>query len=243
LFNVKQEISFTEVGKFDNKRNYKLTITGDLEKIEKQIKLFNEWPKSSTPSENKCFLIGAFLSGGSISSFATKSTYSLSLRSKNKNYLIAAQDILSKFNISVTIAERRNEHILYIKKASSLSDFLKIIGTNNKMLEFEEIIIARDYINQMHRLVNLDVSNMRKTSSASVKYITMINSIINTPEYNKQSAKFKTYCLLRKQNPGYSLDTLSKKMGDQKLPVTKGGINHLNMKIKKIYMSLNSKKL
>jgi DNA-binding protein WhiA len=146
------------------------------------------------------------------------------------------QKILDQFNISVTLLKRKNHYVLYIKKASDVSDFLKIIGANNCMHLLEDKIIARDYYTNIQRLSNLDIANLHKSSSAGAQQVKMIKQIRTTKLFQQSSDKFKFYCSIRLQNPEVSLSEMVRIFQNKyQIKITRTGINHYVMKIKTLY--------
>jgi DNA-binding protein WhiA len=191
--------------------------------------------------DQRAYLVGAFLSGGSISSIE-KSIYHLEIRSTKINYLRLIQKLLEQFNVSISLLKRRNIFVLYIKKATDVSDFLKIIGANHSMYELEDKIIARDYYANIQRLNNLDVANLHKSSHAGIQQIKMIKLIRDSNEFKNQSDKFKFYCSIRLQNPYASLSEMVKIFQDRyKIRITRTGINHYVMKIKELFILSNKR--
>jgi DNA-binding protein WhiA len=188
-----------------------------------------------TSVDQRAYLVGAFLSGGSINSI-DKSIYHLEIRSNKINYLRLIQRILEKFNISISLLKRRNNYVLYIKKATDVSDFLKIIGANNAMQDLEDKIIARDYYANIKRLNNLDMANLNKTSSAGLRQVKMIKAIRYSNDFKNQADKFRFFCTLRLQYPEASLSEMVKIFQTKyKITITRTGINHYAMKIKEIF--------
>ncbi len=235
LYDVKKSVMFTGINKINNHRVYMLRVTGNFQQITTDSGLLKK-PVDviKTTAQMKGFLVGAFLSGGSISS-STDRRYHLEIRSNNVAYLLFIQTILNKFNISIALSQRRNGYFLYIKKSYDISDFLKLIGANNCMLEFEDTKISRDLFTQMNRLNNLDISNIKKSSSAGNKQIQKIKQIMNTEIYEKQSKKFKIFCQLRLENENASLSELSKLFLEKhNIKINRTSINHYVIKLKRL---------
>ena len=184
----------------------------------------------------KCaFLVGAFLSGGSVNS-PQSSNYHFEICSQNQDLIFSIEKIFNFFNIKSFTIDRKNKHVLYIKKSENISDTLKIMGASSSMFEFEEKRIYRDYSNQMSRLNNLDISNLKKTVIASNEQVKQINYLKDHNLYYLLKEKEKMFCDLRLENEDASLldmvDLFKFKYG---VEVTRTGINHFVRKIKKIY--------
>jgi DNA-binding protein WhiA len=212
-------------------------MTGDFKLISHDLCLNLKEPTNLLKGtiDQRAYLVGAFLSGGSISSIE-KSVYHLEIRSTKINYLRLIQKLLLNFNVPITLLKRKNGFVLYIKKAVNVSDFLKIIGANNSMYELEDKIIARDYYANIQRINNLDIANLHKSSSAGVEQIKMIKQISGLKEFQESSDKFKFYCSIRLQNPEASLKQMVEIFQKKyQIHITKAGINHYVMKIKHLF--------
>ena len=149
-----------------------LIIIRNLSEFEKHFNIFvNPLTLQLNEEQKKGFLIGAFLSSGSICFAINKSSYHFEIRSSNLNYLQLIQQILEEYHIRCSIIDYRNQHKLYFKKSEYLSDILKIMETEQSMFEFEDIRIQKDFTNSLQRLTNLEVSNINKTVVASRNHI------------------------------------------------------------------------
>ncbi|MDE6476763.1 MAG: DNA-binding protein WhiA [Mycoplasmoidaceae bacterium] len=232
LFDVDKKIMYSNIKHLNNKRDYLLSINANFDQIINDLGIYKKpIDVIQTNAQMKGVLVGAFLSGGSVNS-ASDRRYHLELRSNNISYLLFIQTILNKFNISIALLQRRKSYILYIKKSYDISDFLKLIGANNCMLEFEDQKISRDLFTQIHRLNNLDISNIKKSSAAGNKQIQKINQIINTDLFKKQTNKFKIFCQIRLKNPNASLNEISKIfLKDYNIKIQRTSVNHLVNKL------------
>lgn len=232
LYNVKKQLSYTEIQKMNNHRVYMLSLTGDLDKIENDLKIHGNY---NSIIKNECckraYVAGAFMSGGSINSLDKKG-YHLEIRSYHIEYLRNLQKILEEFKIPVVLFKRTKEYILYIKKSDHISDFLKLICTFDCFSEFEDLRIQRDFNIQVVRLNNLDLSNMKKTINAGSKQVKQIIEIMNTPEFLKQPLKFKQFCDIRIKKQAVSLSEIAIIMKQKfNVSITRTGLNHYVRKI------------
>ncbi len=188
---------------------------------------------------NRSIIIGAFLSNGSIQISDLTSSYHFEIRSKNKKYLDFIKKIFEKYSIFSKIIKRRNNFILYIKKAESISDILKIMKCIKSMYELEDSRISKDFNNSLQRTNNLDVSNINKTIKASAIHIKMINKIIERNEYEYLDENIKLFCQKRLEEPEASLQQISEIMNtNHNLNLSKSNISNYLRKIKSIYSKL-----
>lgn len=177
------------------------------------------------------YVAGAFLASGSVNS-PKNSNYHLEVSLNNENYAKWFSKLLLKYKgteFSPKIIKRRNNYIVYLKKAQQVVDFLSMMGTTNATLEFENIRIDREFSSIGNRLQNLDSANFAKTADAAIRQIEdikLIDEIFGIE--NIQNKKQKELMKLRLQHEDYSLielaNELSKITGTQ---VSKSNISHL----------------
>lgn len=227
FFNAKDvHTEFSNINKFNQRRTYRIVINNPNKYINSFLE-FDEYIKEIKLKKMfKEFVIGAFLSAGSISSLE-KSKYHLEITSQSHEYLLGLQSILLTKQICPVIIKRRTRWVLYIKKMLEISDFLKFIGANSSMLQLEDKILTRDYCTNLQRANNLDIANINKITKANIAQIKNIQLIVHKPIYKKQSDVFKFFCTIRLKYPLLSLsqlvDIFKNKYG---ITITKPGINY-----------------
>lgn len=236
LYDVKKNIFYSEIKKINNRRLYKLEVIGNFNQMESDLEFGDDYPSNLLKSEccKKGYIIGAFLSGGSINSIE-KSGYHFEIRSTNVHFLRIIQKILSEFYISSAILKRKSNFILYVKKSDNISDILKIMNTTKAMIEYEDVRIAKDFNAQICRLNNLDISNLKKSAIAGKVQVEQIKNLKKTGKIEQLPHNIKRYCEIRIEHPDASLNEIASAMKKKHgIIITKSGINHYNSKIKKL---------
>ncbi len=236
LYDVDKEFLFSEKKMPKNSTLYKMIIKGNLNKIEKDLKLFDNEVSFKKNCCSRAYVAGLFLSGGSVNSPNSK-TYHMEFKLKNIELKDTLEKIFKSINIDSKILIRKDKYILYIKKSSFISDILKFMSAQNSMFKYEDKRISKDFSNQLHRLNNLDISNLKKTVNAANDQITYISWIIdNKKEFEKLSEKERNFCNLRMENNDLSLKEISEEYYRKyKVKISKGSIFHYIKKIKNIY--------
>lgn len=221
---------------FGKIKKYKMSISGNTQQIENDLKLFNDIFIDEKNAID--YLIGFFLSMGSVNS-PNSSTYHLEFRVKNDNVYEMIKKCFEIIKIETKTIERRSNKIIYIKKSESISDFLKIIGAVDSMFKFEDSRIRKDFTNQVNRLNNLDISNIKKTINFSKEITNIIKEIYNDEKKVELLGKNeKIFCDIKLSNPESSLSEISNIFKDTyNISISKSGINHYVRKIKAIYNS------
>lgn len=184
------------------------------------------------------YVAGAFLAAGSVNS-PKNSNYHLEIALNDENYAKWFSKLLLKYKgteFNPRITKRRNNSVVYLKKAQQVVDFLSMMGATNSTLEFESIRIDREFSSIGNRLQNLDSANYTKTLSASDKQIQdikIIDKVLGIK--NVQNIKQRELMKIRLEHDDLTLYELSQELSkvlDE--PISKSNINHLFRAIHKV---------
>ena len=205
---------------------FSISISREESKILKEN--FEKFDVGSKEEEEKGYVRGAFLGGGSINN--PKNKYHIEVKLKNMDMAEKIIDILDKSNINFKILQIKNNCSIYSKDGEEISKFLAFIEASRSVLKFEEIRVYRDMRNNINRLVNCETANLTKTVAAAVKQIEAINKLKKSGKFNELPENLKEIANLRIANPEASLVELGQM---KKKPIGKSGVNYrLNTIIK-----------
>lgn len=205
---------------------FSISISREESKILKEN--FEKFDVGSKEEEEKGYVRGAFLGGGSINN--PKNKYHIEVKLKNMDMAEKIIDILDKSNINFKILQIKNNCSIYSKDGEEISKFLAFIEASRSVLKFEEIRVYRDMRNNINRLVNCETANLTKTVDAAVKQIEAINKLKKSGKFNELPENLKEIANLRIANPEASLVELGQML---KKPIGKSGVNYrLNTIIK-----------
>ena len=220
----------------DNKTNFLIRIFDKNEILYKEINDFFVNLEMKNKNLN-IILIACFLTSGSISNIKN-SRYHFEIRTINKDFHKLLIKIFKKFKLSPKILEHKNKYVIYFKRSEQISDILKIIGATDSMFKLEDNRIEHDFVNNMQRLINLDISNIQKISKASVELVSKCKVLMSDYRFQNFSLKEKLFCEIRVQFPMFSMNDICNEM-NKKLPIdqhiNKGSLSHIVRKIRKIY--------
>ncbi len=212
-------------------------ILNDLDLIELNI-LKNI---SRSDKRTKSFLSGCFMGSGSVND-PKKTNYHLELSFLDEHFAKEVLKLLEKINLSPKIIKRRNFFVVYLKKAQEIADFLAGIGAVNSYFEFEDIRMAREFLNIDNRINNCDIANSVRTNLAANEQIKDIQLIDKVLGLRKLDDDLYLLAQLRLENPEDSLKELATKFNEKtEKNITKSGINHLFIKLKNIAMEYKSR--
>ena len=187
--------------------------------------------------DQKAYLRGAFLAGGSINN--PEGAYHLEIISSDPQHAAALCQLLNKFQLRAKVSQRKNWYVVYIKESEHIVLFLALIGAHHALLEFENVRVFKDVRNQVNRLVNCETANLNKTVVASVRQIDNINLIAGTIGLTALPPALRDMAELRLESPDASL----KELGEILTPkVGKSGVNHRLRKIDELAEKIRTQK-
>lgn len=177
------------------------------------------------------YVSGAFLAAGSVNS-PKNSNYHLEVALNDESYAKWFSKLLYKYKgteFTPKVVQRRNNYVVYLKKAQQVVDFLSMMGCVDKTLEFENIRIDREYSAIGNRLQILDSANYEKTTQAAknqIKEIKIIDQVLGIS--NVTNPKQQALMKLRLANEDLTLSELAQKMSEELgEEISKSNINHL----------------
>lgn len=155
----------------------------------------------------RAYLSGAFMATGSVNS-PHKSNYHLEIVTQEYSHALFVQKLMFRFDLPAKHIERRKQHVVYLKASDKISDFLRLSGANNSVLDFEDIRIQRDFHNSLTRLDNCEVANEMKTLQAGKKQVEYIEILQKAGVLDNLEDKLKDVAYLRIEFPEASLNEL-----------------------------------
>ena len=174
----------------------------------------------------KSYLRGCFLASGSINPPTTK-YYHLEINLHDNDCADFVVKLLKKFSLSGKILLRRNNFVVYLKKAEEISDFLRLINAHSALLKFEEERITRDFYNSNNRLSICEISNEIKVLEAGKKQSEAVQFLIDHNLLDMLNEKDRYIAMLRLQNPEVSMTELASIYSvNSNTIISKSGINH-----------------
>ena len=175
--------------------------------------------------ERIAFIKGAFLGCGSCTlpdeKKLTATGYHLEFDFARKEDAFAFSESLLELELIGKVVSRNSGYITYIKSKELISDFLAIIGAENSLKKFSELVKKRDKANHQNRAANCYSGNADKTAAASVKQIMLIQRLKESGEFFSIGSDLKETANARIENPTLSMQELADKIG-----VTKSCLNH-----------------
>lgn len=189
-------------------------------------------------TDNASFFAGVFLGSGSINKISSTS-YHLQISTFDYQMSVQIMNKLNTYeNFNFKILNQANKYVLYLKKIEAICDFLRAIEAPNSYLALENEKIERDFQNNLNRLGNIDITNIQKTVIAFQEFETMYKLVRKKRQLKHFTNDQITYFKLRIKYPELSLSSLVDELNNQKINITKSGLNHWNRKLKRVFKKI-----
>lgn len=245
--NVVTEVLSRQLQKLNHQTIYSCYITEESKNIIESLGLLD--PVSNrkdeildNPKLMIAYLKGAFLIKGTVNNPET-SNYHLEMSTDKETEALFLQRTMNNFSLNARITKRRNHLIVYIKEKDAIVEFLRRIGANVSMNEFENIVIKRTLTANISRVMNIDVANQQKTNASAKEQLKHIKFLEYNYPLEKLDPKLLMVMKVRKENPEASLlemvDIINSTYEEQ---ITKSGLNHRLRKIKEIAIDFEERR-
>lgn len=234
LFSTNTKIAY----KKETKQVYYLVIN-DYKSLLNNMKSVKNQIESL--EEKTSFLMGTFLAVGNITDPKT-SRYHLEFVFKNEKDLLYISNLLNDLNMNSNTIKRQNNYVLYIKSSENISDLLKLFKVYNTVFELENVLIKREHKNLVNRLNNCELANQEKITKTGLRQVSYINLLKERNYFKLLDTNTQLIANYRLKFPEYSYNELSEIIyKDIKYKISKSGISHHFIKIKKLHDKINIK--
>lgn len=246
-YNASTKLTIHKKNNLKKNNVYELFIIDKEKMILNDLQIINEnteflvHPKKHIVFKECCaraYLAGAFLTRGFCSDAKSK-TYHLEIVTGNSESSAFLLSLMERFDLFGKTTTRRGKEYIYLKKADQISDFLKCVGAQESMMNFEEIRIDRDFIISQQRQDNCDIANQVKTLNTAKSQLLDIGIIYDYDKYDDLDQKLRDVIDLRLEYQENSLlelcDIYYRKTGSV---ISKSGIKHRFNKIHSIATAL-----
>ncbi len=178
----------------------------------------------------KAYLRGIFMGTGSVAD--PEKSYHLEIVCASKNLARDLKKMINSFvDLNCKITERKGHYVVYMKNSAYIRDSLAIMGAHTQVLEFDNVMIRKEMVNETVRITNCDNANTDRTLDASQKQIANIKLIDEKMGISALPEKLKVVAELRMNYPEASLIQLAEMLDP---PMKKSGINNRFRKIAEI---------
>ena len=236
LYGIRARFSYSRSTSLGGRTLFHVIAEEGVEEVLKDLEvdfLAPSFPEKVLRSKGAvaAYLSGAFLAGGSVNDPATPS-YHLEIALRSEEFARFLRKLLNRRSghpFQGKVIKRRGQHVLYLKKADQVSNFLILVGARNCCLRFENFRVDREFANYDNRVVNLDGANLRKSMRSGERQKERI--LLFEEEHGLSSLhnpKLEALLRLRLLHPEASLQELSELLSEELgSKVSRSNVNHL----------------
>ena len=168
----------------------------------------------------KSFVRAAFLLCGSIST--PEKSYHIEIAAPSEPYADRVTACLEYFGLNPRVSPRRNQFVVYLKRAEDISDALTLMGAAAAVLALENIRVRKEVSNHVNRQMNFDQSNINRVVDAAEAQIRDIRYIEQELGLEKLPKSLREMAFARANNPETPLAGLGELLDP---PIGKSGVN------------------
>jgi DNA-binding protein WhiA len=239
LYGVKPRLLAIADQRFDKSSVYALKLDQQVRGILEDLDLWTEQGLMEHPHMSflaseamvKAYLRGAFLAAGSVND-PSSTNYHMEIAVPEEGHARFLVRLMQKFYIQARITRRRSRYVVYVKASEQISDFLRVIGANQAIFEFEDVRIRRDFVNNLSRLNNCELANDAKSLATASKQYQAALYLKQSGRLDQLSEKDREMAQLRIAEPDASLMELAAAYESRTgTRLSKSGIRHRFLKI------------
>ena len=177
----------------------------------------------------RAFLRGYFLGAGFVAPPGKGHHLEILVNDPGEADLVAT--LLERYGVQAKTARRRSGHIVYLKHAPGIVDFLNLTGAHSALLAYENVRAYKTVKSRVNRLVNMETANLTKVVEAASRQVEDIELIHRTKGIDSLPDHLAGIARLRLEHADATLEELGQ-MAEP--PVGKSGVNHRMRKIAEI---------
>jgi cell division protein WhiA len=175
------------------------------------------------------FLRGVFLTDGFVND--PERMYHLEISCYRKQEARIIHNILETVSFSAKISRWQKKWAVYIKKNEQIFEFLRFIGVQRALLNFQDIIARKELLNKINRLVNCETANLDKTILSASRQLLYIDVLKQHIGMDNLSNNLRKVIKARLDNPYASIQELANDIGNG---ISKSGVYHRLKKVEEL---------
>ena len=249
IFNIEIKIIVRNQKRLRAKQIYILEIKENVKDILEKLHIYqNNHYRAINEDDLKTkeqiigFVRGIFLANGSINDPST-SGYHLEFVFSIKSDAMFLNNLLHQMKFHSKVLKRNNRYMVYLKASEEISDIIRLFEASNCLFYFEDIRIYRDHKNMLNRLNNCDIANQEKSIKTGFSQIEDIKYLKENDLLSLLDEKTNLVIKAREENPESSYQELADIITNEYgYKISKSGINHHFIKIKKLVNNCKEKR-
>lgn len=182
------------------------------------------------------FLRRCFLSFGTVTD--PSKSYHLELSFPDSSFRDLVYGIVLDHGIIPKKGIRRDRFTLYFKNSEAIEDFLALIGATDAVYDLINLKLVKEATIGINRQNNFEAANLKKTVKANVAYISDVNYLIESGNFDSLPPDLHETAKLRIENDTASMAELGRLHSPS---ITKSGVKHRLDRISEITQIIKKK--
>lgn len=167
------------------------------------------------------YLRGVFMAGGFIAD--PRGDFHLEMAVTGEDLAADLVKIMGDCGVTARLNHRRGAFAVYLKNFDDLTRFLSTIGAVRIAQAVENARRMKSVKNDVNRLVNAEMANQARSTSAAAGQIALINRVEAEIGLDQIPSALAEFCYARRENPDLSLRDLGATMNP---PLSKSAMYH-----------------
>ncbi len=184
----------------------------------------------------KAFMRGLFVSAGGCTvpseDYSDNTGYHLEILFSHREPAVGTANVLAKYGVNAKVMDKSG-YKTYIKSMEEIKNFTAFLGAPVAVLKLTDLMISKEFSNNINRQKNCDLGNVTRQVEATAKQIDAINKITNVKGLTILKSDLLETATARLDFPDDTLNELANRLG-----ITKSCLNHRLRKIVSIAQEL-----
>lgn len=171
----------------------------------------------------RSFLRGVFMGCGSL--VAPTKAYHLEFNA-SEDVSTWIQELLEREGVHARLYHRAAQSdvwTVYVKDGNDIAAFLTLIGAHHALMQWEEVRIGKDLVNNVQRVVNCETANLNRTLTAAERQVEEIAWLERQGWLRAMPDDCRAVALARLELPYASLQEIGASLEP---PMSKSAVNH-----------------
>ena len=182
-----------------------------------------------SPVRRRAFLRGLWLGAGSVSDPGRTHHLEFQLVSPVTAQHVAK--LLAADGFPARVAQRRGNHIVYLKDSQAIVDLLATLGAQEAVLDYQDALVMHQVRSDVNRLVNAETANIGKAIDAGLRQVLRLEELENSYGLSRLPANLQAVARMRLEYPELSLRELGQRLDP---PLTKSSVAYRLRRIEKL---------
>ena len=228
-------------------RNYLITVSDspafpdalvEMGVLSSQMSLAREIPQVLVRDDAAAasYLRGAFMAGGFIAEPHADAHFELV--AQTLPFAEGLAGLLARFGVNGRLSRRRGSFVVYSKNADDILSFLALVGAPNSALAIENERVVKSVRNDTNRLVNAEIANQKKATSAANSQTELIEAVDDEVGFDRLPPALRDFCTLRLAHPELSLRELGEEASP---PLSKSAVYHRVRRLEELLAEARAK--